>query len=246
MPTKQNIDPFIGDVLNEKLEKFDAEGEGYKKKSADMKFLTEIEMKTKQKQRLTKNNLIFLYEIDSKIEGFGYQRNPRIEEIRKTRNPKEDAAIIFECQSSEIAWKPEDINENTKAYIGKWNNIEIFQKIKQYPDIKYLYETFPDKKIIIQTLKTNPDVNSPELARKALKEKNIYLTGRVKKDILYKTEFSQKSQTYELVRFTVEQLGFPNGATTDEVYKRAEDLGLELCPAEVGPHLRLQYSGKEL
>jgi len=47
------------------------------------------------------------------------------------------------------------------------------------------------------------------------------------------------------VRFTVEQLGFSNGATTDEIYKKAEELGLELCPAEVGPHLRLQYSGKE-
>lgn len=43
-----------------------------------------------------------------------------------------------------------------------------------------------------------------------------------------------------LVRFKVLDLGFPNGATTQEIYDRAEEYGLELCPAEVGPHLRLK------
>jgi hypothetical protein len=65
------------------------------------------------------------------------------------------------------------------------------------------------------------------------------------KDILAKTEFSQTVEKYELVRFTVGQLGFPKGATTDEIYTKAEELGLELCPAEVGPQLRLQNTSKE-
>ena len=39
----------------------------------------------------------------------------------------------------------------------------------------------------------------------------------------------------------MEQLGFPNGATLKEIYAKAKDLGLELCPAEVGPLLRLNY-----
>jgi len=239
---EQNLDPYIGDVVKEKLAEF-PDGKEYEKKSSDMKLLTEIEKKTKAGQELTKNDLIFLYEIDSSIEGFGYQRDPRIEELRSQRNSKKDAPIVFECQPEEIAWKQEDINENTKTYVGEWN-MEIFQKIRNYSNIKHLFELFPDKKIFMQSLETDSAINSPELAEESFKEKNIYLSDWGK-DILYKTEFSKEKQKYELVRFTVEQLGFPKGATTDEIYKKAEELGLELCPAEVGPHLRLQYSGKD-
>jgi hypothetical protein len=96
----------------------------------------------------------------------------------------------------------------------------------------------------MQSLKTDPSVNSAEIAKKALIEKNDYLSTWGE-DILNKTEFSKESQKYDLVRFTINQLGFPNGATTDEIYKRAGELGLDLCPAEVGPHLRLQYRGNE-
>lgn len=239
---EQNLDPYISDVVKEKLAYF-PDGKAYEKKSDDMKLLTEIEKKTKVGQKLDKNDLIFLYEIDSKIEGFGYDRDPRIEEIRKRRNTKEDASTVFECLPQEIAWSEEDIAENTKSYVGEWS-VEICQKIRRYPNIEHLYETFPDKKIFMQTLETDQSINSPEKAENALQKKNMYLPDWGK-DILYETEFSKESQTYELARFTVEQLGFPRGATTDEIYKRAEELGLELCPAEVGPHLRLQYSGKD-
>lgn len=43
------------------------------------------------------------------------------------------------------------------------------------------------------------------------------------------------------VELTVQDLGFPAGATTAEMVSRAGALGLGLCPMEVGPHLRLQY-----
>ena len=43
------------------------------------------------------------------------------------------------------------------------------------------------------------------------------------------------------VELTVVNLGFPGGSTIDEIYERAGQLGLGLCPLEMGPHLRLQY-----
>jgi hypothetical protein len=44
-----------------------------------------------------------------------------------------------------------------------------------------------------------------------------------------------------LVVRSVADLGFRHAATYDELCSRARALGLELCPAEIGPQLRLQY-----
>lgn len=43
------------------------------------------------------------------------------------------------------------------------------------------------------------------------------------------------------VELTVNDLGFPAGATTAQIFERAYEVGLNLCPLELGPHLRLQY-----
>ncbi|MDO8505334.1 MAG: hypothetical protein Q7S48_02035 [bacterium] len=59
--------------------------------------------------------------------------------------------------------------------------------------------------------------------------------------MLAKTLLATKVETVDLIMVTVDRLGFPNGATTEEIYARARKLGLKLCPAEVGPALRLAY-----
>mgnify|MGYP001586072603 FL=1 len=92
--------------------------ERYRKASADMRQLTAIEKKTKSDKNLTKDDLIFLYEINKPIEGFGYERDPRIHELREKRNPKEDAPIVLDCQPEEIAWSQSQIGLATKSYIG--------------------------------------------------------------------------------------------------------------------------------
>ncbi|MDO8572743.1 MAG: hypothetical protein Q7S11_03175 [bacterium] len=239
----QSVEPLMQEVLDEKLAEFGSEADTYRRKSEDMKLLTQIENKTKKNEPLTKDEFIFLYEIDSPIQGFGYESDPRIQELRQGRNSEEDMLVIFECVKEEIAHVPKEINNDTKAYIGEWNPT-IFQTIKQYPNIKHLYESFPDKEIFMRHMETDPTVNSPEKAEESLKAKNIYLS-EWGKDILYKTEFSTESKTYELVQFTVAQLDFPKGATTDEIYAKAIKLGLELAPAEIGPYLRLQYGGRD-
>lgn len=238
LDSQQNIEGNMMPILDEKLKEFGSEADAFKKKSADMKILTAIEKKSKEGELFTKDDLVFLYEIDAYIEGFGYEKDPRIQELRDQRNPEEDMLIIFECTKEQIARSSKEITENTKAYVAEWS-VDIFQTIRKYPNIKHIYESFPEKKIFMQILETDPVINTPEKAEKELRNKNMYLTDWGK-DILYKTEFSKESKTYELVRFTVSQLGFPDGATIDKIYKRAEELGLELCPAETGLHLRLQ------
>ncbi len=205
---------------------------------------TEIERKNKANIPLTKAEIIFLYNIYNKFENYIQDMYLRIHTILRARNPKEDAPIVFDCEPSEIAYSQKEITANTKAYIGHWD-IDTFQAIRNYPNITHLYESFPDKKIFMQTLETDPSINSPAKAEQVLEDKNIYLSNWAKY-ILGKTEFSQTPEVYNLVRFTVEQLGLKQGVTIDEIYKRARELSLEQCPAEVGPQLRLKYTGREL
>jgi len=58
--------------------------------------------------------------------------------------------------------------------------------------------------------------------------------------------FSGSGMDVQLVRMTAAELGFSRDATLGEIYRRALDSGLELCPAEVAPQLRLQYPDQPL
>ena len=63
------------------------------------------------------------------------------------------------------------------------------------------------------------------------------------KDMMERPTFnaSTEQKKVDLVVVSVESLGFPNGAQYSEIQARAQELGLQLAPAEVGPQLRLQY-----
>ena len=51
----------------------------------------------------------------------------------------------------------------------------------------------------------------------------------------------------ELVLLSTAELGVESDETSlSDVYKRARQAGLELCPAEVGPQLRLHYRNQPL
>jgi len=240
---KQNIDPFMGDILEDKLNDF-PDKEQYLKKKANMNRLTEIDnkLKTNPQTKLTKPDLEFLYEINTTILGFGYQKDPKIEEILSKRNKTEDACLIFECTREQIATSKEEVNEHTKVYIGEWNPT-IFQTIKQFSNITHLYESFPDKPIFLYKLLTDPTFNKDNA--KTIIESKGKVVSEWGQQLIEKTEFSKEQQEYNLVQFTVGQLGFPDGATTDQIYTRAIELGLELCPPEVGPQLRHVYEGKD-
>jgi hypothetical protein len=239
---QQNLDPFIGPIVKEKLSEF-PDGKKYEKKEADMNHLTEIDRRQRLGLPLSKQNLAFIYEIESPIEGFGYQRDPRIEEIRNQRKPQEDMLIVFECTSDQIAHNPQEINQNTKAYLGPLSP-GIFQ-LTQNHGIEHIYTKFPESKIQKYNIEIGGKTKD-QLEQELENRKDIYF-GDWAKDIINKPDFttSQETKDMKLVRLTVAELGFPDGATTDEIYKRADELGLDLCPAEVGPQLRLQSDIKD-
>lgn len=236
---QENLDSYIGDVVQKKLETMPG-GKSFEKKAGDMRKLTEIFKKHKENQPLTKDDLVFLYEIEQPIEGFGYQRDPRIEEIRKTRNPKVDAPIVFECSPEEIAWKKEDISENTQTYVGPLFK-GIFQK-----NIENIFTSFPETRIEQVKLKiggvTGEDLKQ-KIRNKKDEEGRSYQISSYAEDMMSHENFVvlKNTEVIDLVRLKVKDLGFTEDPTTDELFARAAELGLKLCPPEVGPHLRLKY-----
>lgn len=101
----QNLDEQIAGsaVVKDKLKEFGKEADAYKKKNADMQYLTSIEKKYKTGRELTEVELRFLYELDNKIDGFGYNKDPRIEEILSSRNVKKDLAMLLKTEESKIS-----------------------------------------------------------------------------------------------------------------------------------------------
>lgn len=60
-------------------------------------------------------------------------------------------------------------------------------------------------------------------------------------DMLKKVEFPVKEQTINLVKVTLSDWFGEKYPTTDEIYARAKSEGLDLCPPQVGPQLRVDY-----
>lgn len=83
----QNLESNMEPILDKKLEEF-PDKDKYKKKVHDMKLLTLIEEKQKNNQELSLDDLKFLYEVDSEIKGFGYEKDSRIEEIISKRDKR--------------------------------------------------------------------------------------------------------------------------------------------------------------
>jgi hypothetical protein len=92
-----------------------------------------------------------------------------------------------------------------------------------------------------KTIKLGNYKNADEF-RKALK-KDGFKIGDWANDILGKPAFTVAGaeEEIQLLNVSVADLGFKNGATYKDICAKAKELGLELCPNEVGPQLRLQY-----
>lgn len=82
---------------------------------------------------------------------------------------------------------------------------------------------------------------SKDELKAALSASGYQLDGHIEQ-MLDSPDFVTLSQPVpvNLVRLKVIDLGFDISATTDQLYGRAKKIGLELCPAEIGPWYRLQ------
>ena len=108
----QNTDPFIAPVIEAKMEDF-LDGKAYQKRSQDMARLTNITQRAETGAELTKEDLRFLYEIDGKIQNFGYQKDPRITELLQNRHTRADLAYALDCPPDQISLSDDEALSGT-------------------------------------------------------------------------------------------------------------------------------------
>ena len=213
----------------------------FAKEVEEMYSVTQIENKLQVGQQLTNTDLNFLYGVDKKDHPD--ERNPRIKVIRSKRNLEKDMAIIFGCSQDQIAHRASEINANTKAYVGPLER-DIFLRLPE--QVNHIYTSFPEGGEIQKDKLTIGGMPKSDLER-------VVTTGRFHassyaSSMMRNRDFTtlQNPETIDTVRLKVSDLGFTDYPTTDELFKRAQFFGLELCPAETGPHLRLKDANQPL
>jgi len=254
---QQNLDASIAPVVEKKLQEF-PDGKVYGKKVSDMKHLTAIEQKMDDGEALVTDDLRFLYEINSPIEGFGYQRDPRIADLRSRRNPKEDMPIFFDCTADQIAYSAEEVSAETKAYVGPLS-VGLFDRLPAR--LEHIYTSFPEGRIRRESLviggQSAEELDAALTANDAQGHPLFQMSSNAK-SMLHNAEqyvrpvnerhrrLKGEQEVLNTVRLRVADLGFSSDATTLEIFTKAKALGLELCPPETGPYYRLSHTEQPL
>jgi len=136
----QEIEDDMHDVITKKLKEF-PDSELYLKKVSDMKMMTNIYRKDEKGEELTREELRFLYQIDSKIVGFGYGRDPRIVELTLKRNKRSDFAIMYNCREDQIAFSLDELLANNEEIVCCFVNMsdrDIPENKLYFPKLRYV------------------------------------------------------------------------------------------------------------
>ncbi len=240
---RQELEPALVDIATEKYHSFPG-GERFDKKSADMKQVTALVDKQNKNEPFTKADLQFLYELNAPIEGFGYEKDPRIAELRNAREVDADLSVLLECQPEQIAHHVAQITPETKAYVGLLRP-GIFDMLPQ--TVEHIYTKFPEARIKFRTVELGTGIKNGKEFKGAIENSGMRVDDWAEQ-ILRSPEFNVVGQhaNADLVEVSVASLGFPDDAANEEIWRAGQDLGLDLCPAEVGPQLRLQYKEQPL
>ena len=129
--TNEDIDQELSqtEIIKDRLATL-PNGETFAKQDADMRQVTalytkcfQIDKKTKAttylNPALTKEELTFLYELNTPIEGFGYEKDPRIQELKANRDVKADLSLAIGVEKTQISiTKEEALKGNIKYHYG--------------------------------------------------------------------------------------------------------------------------------
>ncbi|TFD94341.1 helicase [Jeotgalibacillus sp. R-1-5s-1] len=104
-------------------------------------------------------------------------------------------------------------------------------------------QTYPDCPVVTRKIEVGGLTKQQLLQRL---QQHAILLNEYGERLFSDNRFTTSNETYNLetVELTVKALGFPEGATLPEIFERAIKLGLDLCPLETGPYLRVAYQNQ--
>lgn len=112
--TAQELEPVMADTAAAQLQDLPG-GETYIQKAENMKRLTALEQKiTAGITELTRDEVRFLYEFDHEIQGFGYERDPRIAQVRALRGEQD----LPELQSLLMESLEQQLQTSQQGYVS--------------------------------------------------------------------------------------------------------------------------------
>lgn len=224
-----------GDTINDAGEKRIVES----KEAEHMRHLLTLSEKGKRNEQLTRDELLFIYEINEPIQCFDGGRDPLIKELRDARDANADLPVLFECAPEDIAHSVSEITSTTRAYVGKLEK-GIFDTL---PDtVEHIYTKFPEERVKFRGIELGTGIKDGHAFQKAIESQGMQVSEYAAK-VLGSPDFKivAGERSVDVVEVSVASLGFNTSARYDKICARAQELGLEPCPAEVGPQLRLQY-----
>lgn len=131
---KQNVETGFEEIVIDKIRDFKDKYE-FMYGLNQLQFLTKIYQKFKNNQEFSREELIFLYEINANIVGVVPHQDPRIKEILSTRDKKYDLSLIFNCSENEIALNQDELNINT---ICLYDNLTVYDENINYPKLQFV------------------------------------------------------------------------------------------------------------
>jgi hypothetical protein len=148
---------------------------------------------------------------------------------------------LFKCSPDQIGSLVSGVNENTVVYIGPWNPT-TYEKIRQYPNIKHIYEKFPNKKVFFKEIAPDSEITSVDTAIKKLEAEGHKISD-YSRDMLTKVNWQEKlKSSYEIVSFSVGDLFADEKTHTyAEIKAKARELDLDLVPQSLVPSIRLNF-----
>ncbi len=202
----------------------------------DSNRLEKMYSKQLQNKPLNKEDLIFLYEIEKPIKSLGRDYDHRIREIKRLRNSKEDILIILDYRPDEIACSRDEINVKTKIYFGP-----LFAGIFEI-GIEHIYTKSPGRPI----RKFNPEIGgrTAQELEQEFRNNKIFSFDSISQVMLQSPDFTtiENHEQINLVCLKVCDLfSDEKNHSTNMVYRKIKEFGLELCPAEAGLYLRQMY-----
>lgn len=174
----------------------------------------------------------------------------RIEIIRSKRTKfQNEVGTMLSCSASQIATSIDQIYGATKAYVGRLES-GIFDRLEV---MAHVYAEFPEGHVRVGQIETG-EMTNDELKALLIMDRYKYdpeARPFLKNDRFAKSSgaFDAKSRSLKTLRFVrvrVTDLGFPNGSTSEKIFSRARDLGLELCPLDFGPRYRTSYTNQRM